>query len=99
MTGLNKLFKKLQTDAKSVMFTKETISAKVLKKLKKSEYNKDTEFINLFKGNIDFLDDEKKYIPIKTTFFEKKMILIGLPSIDSMVFFSYYMLTLEIQNF
>ena len=72
MTGLNKLFKKLQTDAKSVLFTKETISAKVLKRLKKSEYNKDTEFINLFKGNIDFLDDEKKCIPIKTTFFEKK---------------------------
>ena len=73
MTGLNKLFKKLQTDAKSVLFTKETISAKVLKRLKKSKYNKDIEFVNLFKGNIDFLDDEKKkYIPIKTTFFENK---------------------------
>ena len=47
MTELKKLFKKLQTDAKSVLFTEETINDKILKKLKKSRYNKDTEFVNL----------------------------------------------------
>ena len=47
-----KLFKKLQTDARSVLFTEETINNKVLKKLKKSKYNKDIEFVNLFKSNI-----------------------------------------------
>ena len=35
-------------------------------------YKKDKEFVNLFNCNIYFLDDEKKPIPIKTTFVEKK---------------------------
>ena len=92
-----KLFKKLQTDAKRVLFTEKTINDKVLKKLKRSRYNKDIEFVTLFEGNIDFLDDEKKSISIKTTFGKKKkMILIGLPSIALMVLFNYYMLTLKI---
>ena len=43
-----------------------------MKKLKKSKYDKDIEFVNLFKSDIDFLDEEKKSIPIKTTFVEKK---------------------------
>ena len=47
MIELKKLFKKLQTDAKSVLFTEETINEKILKKLKKSRYNKDIEFVNL----------------------------------------------------
>ena len=72
MTELKKLFKKLQTDAKSMLFSEEIINDKVLKKLKKSKYNKDIEFVNLFKSNIDFSDDEKKSIPLKTAFVEKK---------------------------
>ena len=59
MIELIKLIKKLQTDAKSVLFTEETVNEKVLKKLKKSRYNKDIEFVNLFESNINFLDDEK----------------------------------------
>ena len=47
MIELKKLFKKLQTDAKSVLFTEETINDKILKKLKKSRYNKDIESVNL----------------------------------------------------
>ena len=54
------------------MFNEETKNDKVLKKLEKSKYNKDIEFVNLFKSNIDFLDDEKISIPIKTTFVENK---------------------------
>ena len=73
MIELKNLLKKLQTDAKSVLFAKvSSINDKILKKLKKSRYNKDIEFENLFKSNIDFLDAEKKSIPIKTTFVEKK---------------------------
>ena len=67
MIELKKLFKKLQTDAKSVLFTEET-NDKVFKKLKKSRYSKDIEFANLFKNNIDFLDDEKKIYPNKNYF-------------------------------
>ena len=79
-----------------MLFTEQTINEKVLKQLKKSRYNKDIEFVNLFKSNIDFLDDEKKSISIKASFVEKKMILIRLPSIALMVLFDCYMLTLEI---
>ena len=43
-----------------------------MKKPKKSKYDKDIEFVNLLKSNFDFLDDQKKSIPIKTAFVEKK---------------------------
>ena len=72
MIELKRLFKKLQIDAKSVLFMEKTINDKVLKKLKKSKYNKDIELVNLFKRNKDFLDSEKKSILIKITFIEKK---------------------------
>ena len=42
------------------------------KKFKKSEYEKGIEFVKLFDRNVNFLGDEKKLIPIKTTFVEKK---------------------------
>ena len=99
MLELKKLFEKVQRDAKSVLFTEETTNDKLLKILKKSKYDKDIGFVNLLKSNIDFLDDEKISIPIKTTFVEKKMILIGLPSITLIVLFNYYMLTVEIRVF
>ena len=54
MIELKKLFKKIQTDAKIILFTEETINDKVLKKLQKSKYNKDIEFVNSFKSNIGF---------------------------------------------
>ena len=41
MIELKKLFQKLQTDTKSILFTEETINDKVLKKIKKLEYVKD----------------------------------------------------------
>ena len=69
MTELEKSFGQLQVDAKSVLFTEETINKKVLKKLKKWSY---VDFVNLFENNIDFLEDEKVSIPIKTIFVEKK---------------------------
>ena len=59
MTELKKVFRILQTDAKRVLFTEETINKKVLKKLKKSKYVREKDFVNSFENNIDFLDDEK----------------------------------------
>ena len=72
MTELKKVFRQLQMDAKSILFTKEIINKKVLKKLKKSKYIRDKDFVNLLENNIDFLDDEIKSIPIKTIFVKKK---------------------------
>ena len=80
----------------SALFTEETINDKVLRKLKMSKYNKDIEFENVFHSNIDYLEEEKNSIPIKTTFTEKNMILKGLSFIALMILFDYYMLTLEI---
>ena len=89
-------FKKLQTDAKSILFTEVTINDKVLKKRKKSKYYKDIEFVNLFENNIDLLVNEKSPFQSKQFLLKKKMILIGVPSIALTVRFRYYMLTLEI---
>ena len=60
MSNLKKLFKNLQTDSKNILFTEEKLDDKLLKKLNKSLYKKDKEFVNLFNRNVDFLDNEKK---------------------------------------
>ena len=71
-SNLKELFRNLQTDSKSVLFTQEKIDDELLKKLIKSMYKKDTEFVNLFNSNVDFLDNEKKPIQIKTIFAKKE---------------------------
>ena len=62
------LFKILQADAKSVLFTKENINDKLLKKIKKYKYEKDIEFVKLFGRNVNFLEDQKSAISIKIIF-------------------------------
>ena len=96
MNELKKLFKTFQADAKSVLFTEENINDKLLKKIKDSKYEKYIEFVKLSDRYVNFLEDEKSTIPIKTTLVEKKkkMILIDQPSIALMVLFSCYMLML-----
>ena len=42
MNELKNVFRHLQADAKNVLFTEETINEKLLKKLKKSKYVRDT---------------------------------------------------------
>ena len=44
---------------------------KLLRKIKKSRYEKDIEFAKLFDRNLNFLQDEKRSVPIKTMFVEK----------------------------
>ena len=72
MNELKKLFRRFHTDAKSVLFTEENINDKLLKKSEKLKYEKDIEFVKLFDRNVILLEDEKRTIPIKTTFVEKK---------------------------
>ena len=50
----------------------ENTNDKLLKKIKKSRYEKDIEFVKLFDRNVNFLEGQKKSIPIETTFIEKK---------------------------
>ena len=60
MNELKKLFNRLQVDSKSVLFVQDQINDKLLKKLKKSKYKKDKEFVNSFNLLVD-----KKLILIK----------------------------------
>ena len=60
MTNLKKLFKKLQSDAKSVLFTEEIINEKMIKKLKKLTYVRDKESVDLFANSVDSLEDDEK---------------------------------------
>ena len=54
MNELKKLFRRLQTDAKTVLFTEEKINNMLLKKYKKSWHEKDIKFVKLFDRNIIF---------------------------------------------
>ena len=72
MNGLKKLFRRLQTDANSALFTEENINDKLLKKINKSRCEKDIEFVKLFERNVNYLEDEKSCVSIKTTFAGKK---------------------------
>ena len=69
---LKELFKSLQRDEKSVLFTEESINNKLLKRLKKSNYVRDNEFGKLFFiVDFSFLEENKKIPPLKTSFVEK----------------------------
>ena len=43
-----------------------------MKKNKKSKYEKEIEFVKLFDRNVNFLENERRSVPMKTTFVEKK---------------------------
>ena len=55
-----------------MFFLQENINDKLLKKIKKSRYEKDIEIVKLFDRNVNFLEDEKSSVPIRTTFVEKR---------------------------
>ena len=77
MGKVKRLLNKLQTDSKSVLFIQEEINDKLLKKLEKSKYKKDKEFVNSFKLLVDKKtdfnkkDDGRYSIPIKAEYVQK----------------------------
>ena len=75
MDKLKKLFNSLKIDSKSVLFTEEKLNEKLLKRLKKSIYKKDKEFVkdfNLLENKEDLFKQKDGYsIPIKAEFIEK----------------------------
>ena len=75
MVKLKKLFNSLQIDSKSVSFTEEKLTDKLLKRLKKSTYKKDKEFVkdfNLLENKEDLFKQKDGYsIPIKAEFIDK----------------------------
>ena len=72
-TRIQNLFKILQKDSRSVFYTSTNISNNLLKKLKKSQYQKDKVFAELYQKLEDKnFNQEKDQIPLTTPFFEKK---------------------------
>ena len=59
------IFENLETDPKSVLFSKDIINNKLLKKLKKWPYVRDKQLlklINLLENDIDQIDDNEGYL-------------------------------------
>ena len=77
MNKLKKLFNRLQVDSKNVLFIQEQLNDKLLKKLNKSKYKKDKEFVNRFnllvdkKTDFNKKDDGRCLIPIKAEYVQK----------------------------
>ena len=75
MDELKKLFNRLQTDSKSVLFTQDQLNDKLLKKLNNSKYKKDKEFVNRFNLLVDKKTGFKNNVysvPIKAEYVKKK---------------------------
>ena len=68
------LFVKLKIDPASVLFAEELLDKRLLKKLKKSKYERDSELLKLIDlaGNNDFLNDNK--VPTRADYVEKRKI-------------------------
>ena len=74
---IQNLFKTLQKDSKSVFYATTNLSNNLLKKLKKSAYQKDRVFSELCQKLEDKnFDKNTDQIPLTTPFFEKRAISI-----------------------
>ena len=67
------IFSSLKTDPKSVLFSKEKIDTRLLKKSKKSKYPKDSLLLKLINLVDNKLEDEDK-VPTKVDYVEKREI-------------------------
>ena len=88
------LFKKLINDQNSVFFSSDKINKTLLNKGRKSRYEKDKVFYNLFKNienkNIIYDKDETR-VPFYTPFIPQKKILIDQHFILSTVQCNFFM--------
>ena len=84
------VFTNLKTDPNSVLFSEEKIGNRLVKKLKKWKYLKDSLLLKLIvlTDNKNFLDDDKP--PTSTDYVDKRE-MIGLPYIVLMDLFNYFM--------
>ena len=67
------IFKNLKTDPNSLLFSKEKIDSRLLKKLKKSKYVKDSLLLKLIGLVEQKIDDEEK-VPTRVDYVEKREI-------------------------
>ena len=69
---LKNLYKILKRDEKSVLFASDQLNKQLIKKVKKSRYEKDSVFINLYDKVKHVNIDEENTVPIFTPFVESK---------------------------
>ena len=75
----NNLYNLLKEDEESVLFASEKITKQLIKKLKKSNYEKDNVFLKLYNalGDVN-INKEEEIIPTFVPLIEQKKILIVL---------------------
>ena len=69
---IQNLFKTLQNDPKSVFYSIGNLSKAIINKAKKSVYNKDKVFVNLYEKPEDQNFHNEETVPLVTPFVEKK---------------------------
>ena len=74
---IQNLFKTLQNDPKSVFYSVGNLSKTIINKAKKSVYDKDKVFVNLYEKLEDKNFHNKETVPLVTPFVEKKLTLIN----------------------
>ena len=93
------LYNALKKDDESVLFASEKINKQLIKKIKRSKYEKDITFLKLYNIIENVNLDEKEEIPTFVPFIENKKILIIRLCTVLMALFNYYMLILPIYVF
>ena len=93
---IQNLFKTMQNDPKSVFYSIGNLSKTIINKAKKSVYDKDKVFINLYEKLEDKNFHNKETVPLATPFVEKKVILINQHITVFLSHLNFYILILLI---
>ena len=96
---LKNLYKTLKRDEESVLFASDQLNKQLIKKVKKSRYEKDSVFINLYDKVKHVNIEEENTVPYLRLLLKVKKILTSLLFIVLMGLFNCFMLTLPIYVF
>ena len=89
------LYNALKEDEESIFFSSEKITKQLIKKAKKSKYEKDKVFLSLYNNIEDVnLQEEEVLIPTFVPFVDKKKILTDQHYIVLVNLLNFYMQTL-----
>ena len=89
------LYNALKEDEESIFFSSQKITKQLIKKTKKSRYEKDKVFLSLYNNIEDVnLQEEEVVIPTFVPFVDKKKILIDRHYIALVNLLNFYMQTL-----
>ena len=89
-------FKTLHNDPKSVFYSVGNLSKTIINKAKKSVYDKDKVFVNLYEKLEDKNFHNKETVPLITPFVEKKLTSINQNFTVLLSHLNFYMLILLI---